>query len=289
MVGTAHATDWLDYRTGCAGTTGTRGDEGRPSSSSRARPEPPARRPSGVLTVSTPTGRGLTTRSRTTARSPAAASRAAATRTPSRSSRPRPRPMRVNPVTGEPDLVWTPHRLPRPRNAVHLVPGPAGRHRHAEPRAEAGALRPGHGQPRDRLHTDHAGRRGLPGRLPLLRGRSRGRHRTDDLQHLGRGHERERPHPGRCRPARPGREAFPTRARAPSGTSPASPGLRISVTSRSAPLRFETRNISVRRGAATSTNVRAALRGPAGAAPNDFEQPGATLGRPASETSTTTG
>lgn len=55
-------------------------------------------------------------------------------------------------------------------------------------------------------------------------------------------------------------------------------GLRVSVTSRSAPLRFETSKISVRRGATTVTNGRPRSEDRAGAGPDDFEVPGATAG-----------
>lgn len=55
-------------------------------------------------------------------------------------------------------------------------------------------------------------------------------------------------------------------------------GLRISVTSRSAPLRFDTRSLSVRRGAATLLNVRPRSEDRAGATQDDYEQPGVTSG-----------
>lgn len=55
-------------------------------------------------------------------------------------------------------------------------------------------------------------------------------------------------------------------------------GLRVSVTARSAPLRFESRKISVRRGNETLTNVRPRSEDRADAGPDDFEAPAATSG-----------
>lgn len=55
-------------------------------------------------------------------------------------------------------------------------------------------------------------------------------------------------------------------------------GLRVSVTSRSAALRFKTRQISVRGGAATVTNARPRSEDRPGAGPDDFERPGAASG-----------
>jgi hypothetical protein len=55
-------------------------------------------------------------------------------------------------------------------------------------------------------------------------------------------------------------------------------GLRVSVTSRSAALRFKTRQISVRGGAETTTNARPRSEDRPGAGPDDFEQPAATSG-----------
>ncbi len=56
-------------------------------------------------------------------------------------------------------------------------------------------------------------------------------------------------------------------------------GVRLSITSRSAPLRFEARNISVRRGSTTRTNARPRSEDRAGAAPGDRQKEGATTGR----------
>jgi hypothetical protein len=55
-------------------------------------------------------------------------------------------------------------------------------------------------------------------------------------------------------------------------------GIRLSVTSRSAPVRFEARNISVRRGTATATNARPRSEDRPGAGPDDYEAPGASTG-----------
>ena len=56
-------------------------------------------------------------------------------------------------------------------------------------------------------------------------------------------------------------------------------GIRLSITSRSAPLRFESRNISVRRGTATRSNARPRSEDRAGALPGDRQKDGATAGR----------
>lgn len=55
-------------------------------------------------------------------------------------------------------------------------------------------------------------------------------------------------------------------------------GIRLSITSRSAPLRFESRNISVRRGTATFANARPTSEDHPGLGPDAFEVPGATAG-----------
>ena len=56
-------------------------------------------------------------------------------------------------------------------------------------------------------------------------------------------------------------------------------GIRLSITSRSAPLRFESRNISVRRGSTTRSNARPRSEDRAGALPGDRQKDGATTGR----------
>ncbi len=55
-------------------------------------------------------------------------------------------------------------------------------------------------------------------------------------------------------------------------------GLRFSITSRSAALRFTTSRISVRRKTATETNVRPASEDRPAGNPDDYEKPGATTG-----------
>ena len=56
-------------------------------------------------------------------------------------------------------------------------------------------------------------------------------------------------------------------------------GIRLSITSRSAPLRFESRNISVRRGSATRSNARPRSEDRAEALPGARQKDGATTGR----------
>lgn len=55
-------------------------------------------------------------------------------------------------------------------------------------------------------------------------------------------------------------------------------GLRVSITARSAPLRFGARSVSVRRGGETLTNSRPRSEDRPGAGPDEFEVPGAAAG-----------